>query len=366
MKRDAITDSLSDSLPGNRMTRGSNSLHLLKGLEAHSIHNNADAEATTMKGPATSKTSCYERQQRYREKKRQYLIRLESTVRRLRMDVDQQLVVCDNTKKALSCDQLMVTQQYWDGSTKTSLTQPGRMTAAEMVTIMRDCMQSFVSGVQDKQAKFLESAMRSDVHHGDFVGRGNILEQWMRFCSCFDGAAPGLEHCVFKVHVLEPEITVGHVSSVLLAHLTYRSLAAVFPQALADTTLRDKLLQTSTIRVPMTALFQFDEQGKVYRYDSTVDFVSGLHAALGDYWAVVKVLQSANIDDTGHIRGDFPWNANEQLRASPTCHHLCCATEWGCKFYRPTALLDERLSVAFLLSSADCQRLEATDSDASS
>lgn len=163
------------------MTRGARSLPPLS-QETHPDGDDDDDgqdPAKNVKHQASAKTSNYERQQRYRDKQRQYVIRLESTVKRLRIDVDQLLIVRHRAQE---------TQREARSGVCASLISTATMTA--FVTTMCECMQSFESGAREQQAKFLESSMREDVQYGDLVGRQIVLDQWTQFAPSFDGIPP--------------------------------------------------------------------------------------------------------------------------------------------------------------------------------
>ncbi|KAG7383512.1 hypothetical protein PHYPSEUDO_003605 [Phytophthora pseudosyringae] len=317
------------------------------------IRSNDEQDSAKRAGQRATMKASHARQQRYRERQRQYVDQLEATVKRLRMDVDQHLIARHNAQKVQSPDNLLGMP-----------TRPSMVTASNVVTIMTGCMKAFESGVQVQQRRFLESAMRSDVHFGCHVGRDSILEQWMYFLLYFNDAAPTLEHCEVSVDFLEKDYAAGSIGVTLVVRLTRRSLATFFPHTLASKRLRDKLLQKSVLRLPMSVFFQFDEQGKVSRYDPTIDFVTGLYAVLQDYRDVASTLESANIDSLGQIRGDLSPAATSHLGVSFHCdrrsHNHAEMEHDGS---RSTARLD-KLSVSFLLSSGEGMR--HTDSDGQS
>lgn len=297
------------------------------------------------KQSAATKSSCYKRQQRYREKQQLYVDRLESTVKHLRIDVDQQLIARYNAQKARACYDHQLTVP----------SQSNKMDGTNVVAVMRECMKAFESGVQAHQTRFLESVMRSDVYNGDLIGRDSILEQW-KHLHYFSDVVLMLEHCTFSVGFLEQNTAMGHVNALLFIRLTRWNLATIFPNTVNNTRVRDKLLENSTVPLPMAVFFQFDEQGKVCRYDHTIDFVTGLYAVLRDYRDVVSMLESANIDTLGQIRGGLPAVATSRLGTSFCCDRrtrnrteLKCATARG-----------NKLSVAYLLSSGDTDEQTAS------
>ncbi|KAK1930259.1 hypothetical protein P3T76_014219 [Phytophthora citrophthora] len=226
------------------------------------------------------------------------------------------------------------------------------MSTTKVVAIMRDCMQVFASGVQTEQATFLQSAMRSDVQYGDLVGCDSILQHWACLLRYFNGAVP-MEQFEFSVKLLEEDITVGLVRTMLTVRLTHRNLAAIFPHALTDTRVRLKLLQGPLLRLPLTVLFEFDEQGKISCYDPYIDFVNGLYAVLRSYEDVANVLNSGNIDTSGRIRGYQPSMATSGSGQSR--HQLVSS----CPNSSP-----DKLSVAFILSASEGTRYPGTDEQA--
>jgi hypothetical protein len=211
------------------MARVTSSLRA-SGLSTHAANNSSHQQ-----GPAkpngqrkAAKASCYVRQQRYREKQRLYVDRLEATVKRLRVDVDEHLTARQNAQRALVSDQL---RALCGTDSRDSRKQPRTMSATEVVEIMRKCMEAFESGMHAHQEKVTETAMRDDVRYGELIGRDGILDQWRCFMLYFNSAAPILENCAYSVECLEQGTTVGHVSATLVVRLTHLGLAAVFPQA---------------------------------------------------------------------------------------------------------------------------------------
>ncbi|KAE9038748.1 Calpain-7 [Phytophthora rubi] len=310
------------------MASGSRSL----GPSCHETHSSGEDDDDQRQ--AAAKVSNYERQQRYRKKQRQFVICLESTVKRLRMDVDKLLIVRRKAQEV---------QREACSGVCTSPASATMMTA--FAKTMCECMQLFESGALAQQVKFLESEMCEDVQCGDLVGRKSILDQWTQFALSFDGIPSVLQHYAFTIGFSEQASTIGQVDTVLLLCLTDVSLAKIFPNAYANQYLRDKLLQRPVVPFPTSVFFQFDEQGKVCRYDPTIDFVSGLYAVLGNYADVASTLQSAAITAAGQFLGEM---ANNRLSTDFCSTSASAEFETDC--HRSTSLVD-KLSVAFILSS---------------
>ncbi|KAF4027947.1 hypothetical protein GN244_ATG20406 [Phytophthora infestans] len=250
-----------------------------------------EQDAIKLNRQAAATKARRDRQQRYREKQRQYVNSLETTVKRLRMDVDQQLHARHHAQRI---------HEYFANMP----IRPMTLTASSVITCMRECMKTFELGTRDQQIKFLESATCTDVRYGESVGRDSILKHWVNLALLLRDSAPILlEHCESSVGFLEQDVAVGYMSALLVIRLTTRSLATAFPLTLSSTRLRDKMLQNPTFGLPMTTVFQFDEQGKICRYDPTIDLVTGLYAVIRDYRDVASILESANIDASGEIRG---------------------------------------------------------------
>uniref|UniRef100_M4BYT3 Uncharacterized protein n=1 Tax=Hyaloperonospora arabidopsidis (strain Emoy2) TaxID=559515 RepID=M4BYT3_HYAAE len=277
-----------------------------------------------------SKRSCNKRQQRYRAKQRLYVERLETTVKYLRLDVDQQVMNRRDVWQA----------RFRDLQPNLSV-QRNVMSGSDVVTAMCECMKAFGCSVQGDRAR-LEALMRSDVHNGDLVGRDSILAQWKRLVRHFSDVVPVLEDCSVNVNFMDHSTAIGHVTALLELRLTRRNLAAIFPYTVTDTSVRDRLLVSPLVLMPMAVFFQFDEQGKVSRYDHSVDFVAGLYEVLRDYRDVASMLKSANLDASGQIRDDEPAVARSQL--------VCCDRR-----IRDKAVLGcpNKLSVRYLLSNGD-------------
>ncbi|OWZ24084.1 hypothetical protein PHMEG_000931 [Phytophthora megakarya] len=217
------------------------------------------------------------------------------------------------------------------------------MKVTDVVIVMNECMKVFESAEQANQMKFLDSAMRSDVQNGDRVGRSSIIEEWIYLANL----AVVLEwEC--NADIFEQDMKVGRVCAILVIQLTRRSLATIFP-TLTNTRLRDRLLQHSEVRLPMTVLFQFDEQGKVSRYDSSIDFVTALYSVFKDYRDVASLLESVGIDATGQVRGELlpPETRPQKIICSD---HLKDRARLESNSDRSISRHD-KLSVSFLLSS---------------
>ncbi|KAG2769140.1 hypothetical protein Pcac1_g19761 [Phytophthora cactorum] len=266
----------------------------LTRLRGNHPQNDDEQDMPKLTGQRATTKARHNRQQRYREKQRQYVDRLETTVKRLRMDVDQRLIKRLNIQRAA----------------------PIRPKASNVVACMRECMNTFESGTRDQQTQFLMSGTCSDVRFEDHIGREYILEQWADFACFLNEAAPMLEHCEFSADILDQDVSVGHVSALLVLRPTRRSLATLFPHCFSNMRLRDRMLQSPSIRLPMTVLFQFDEQGKVCRYAPTIDFVTGLYAVIRDYRDVASILESANINASGQICGGLSSVAMSQVGIS--------------------------------------------------
>uniref|UniRef100_A0AAV1VIR7 BZIP domain-containing protein n=1 Tax=Peronospora matthiolae TaxID=2874970 RepID=A0AAV1VIR7_9STRA len=278
-----------------------------------------------------SKRSCNKRQQRYRAKQRLYVERLEITVQRLRLDVDQQVMNRRDVWEARFRDlqpNMSVRRNTTSGS--------------DVVTSMCECMKAFGCSVQGDRARHFEALMRSDVHNGDLIGRDSILAQWKRLVRHFSDVVPVLEDCSVNVNFVDHSTAIGHVTASLELRLTRRNLAAIFPYTVTDMSVRDRLLVSPLVLMPMAVFFQFDEQGKVSRYDHSVDFVAGLYEVLRDYRDVASMLKSANLDASGQIRDDEPAVAISQL----VCRD---------RRIRDKAVLGcpSKLSVRYLLSNGD-------------
>ncbi|KAF1778381.1 Peptidase C2, calpain, domain III [Phytophthora cactorum] len=255
-------------------------------------------------------------------------------VDRLRMDVDQRLIKRLNIQRAA----------------------PIRPKASNVVACMRECMKTFESGTRDQQTQFLMSGTCSDVRFEDHIGREYILEQWADFACFLNEAAPMLEHCEFSADILDQDVSVGHVSALLVLRPTRRSLATLLPHCFSNMRLRDRMLQSPSIRLPMTVLFQFDEQDKVCRYAPTIDFVTGLYAVIRDYRDVASILESANINASGQIRGGLSSVAMSQVGISYCGDngHYRTETEPSCP--RSTTSHVDKLSVGFPFSSDEDTR----------
>ncbi|CAI5741955.1 unnamed protein product [Hyaloperonospora brassicae] len=285
-----------------------------------------------------SKRSCNKRQQRYRAKQRSYVERLETTVKYLRENVDQQADNCRDVWRARFCDvQPNVSSQR------------NMMSASDVVTAMCECMKAFGCCVQADRVRHLKTLVRSDVHNGDLVGRDSILAQWKRLVSHFSDVVPVVKDSCVKVNFVDHTTAIGHVTALLELRLTRRNLAAIFPYTVTDMTVRDKLLVSPLVLMPMAVFFQFDEQGKISRYDHYVDFVTGLYEVLRDYRDVASMLKSANIDASGQIRDDEPAVAISQLVRCDRHVRNKAASE-----------CPNKLSVRYLLSNGDTDEQRAS------
>ncbi|KAG1695862.1 hypothetical protein DVH05_019197 [Phytophthora capsici] len=282
---------------------------------------------------ANASTGKVMRQQRYRENQRLLANRLESSVKQLRMEVDQQLIAYRDAQ---------FTRLH-----KVNIDM--HMSTTKAAAVMEKCMKVFASGVQSEQTAFLKSAMRSDVQYGDLVGRDNILQHWMCFMRCFsDGVA--MAQCEFSVKLLEQDVTVGLVGTMLTVRLTHRNLASTFPDAVTDIRIRNKLLQGSPLRLPLTVLFEFDNQGKISCYDPFIDFANGLYAVLRSYEDVANVLDSGNIDTSGQIRGYRPSVMTSRVGTSSGCSSSDNRKQSESSYCSSSC---NKLSVAFLLSTSE-------------
>lgn len=278
--------------------------------------------------------SCYERQRRYREKQRLYVERLEETVQRLRAEVNQQLAKCHAGNVGL-VDMMMAPHSPFKPFARTVTPS-----VVDVVQLMRRSVEAFVTGSQEQQSSFLESAMRSDAQYGDLGGRDNVVEQWLRFAASFAGTAARLENAAFTVDFLERDVAMGHVNAVLVAQLTHVCLANVFPHVLAGTRLYCKMLN-SVVHLPMTVTFHFDGNGNISRFDPAMEMATGLHKLLENYQEVLSAMERVNINAYGHVAAHDTDSGFHPRYRLQRCGH------------RSTDVQDERLSVAFLLNRSE-------------
>lgn len=302
---------------------------------------NNDADQDSTQQEVTTKASI-KRQQRYREKQRQYVDRLESSVKCLRIEVDKRLIARHKAQVRF--------QEYLSGMSF----QSGAMQASDILSCMREYVMVFESGNRDQQANFLVSATCSQVRFEDRIGRDFLLQYWTNFAYFFSDFS--LEKCEYNVDCLNQDVKVGRVSAMLVIRPPCQLWTNIFPHTLSNKRLRDRILQTSTVRLPLTVVFHFDMHGKVSRYNPTIDFVAGLFTAIRNYQDVASMLETANIDASGHIRGNvLPL---EMLQAdSNFCGNKSCSNrieaDASCRRFTAT----HKFAMSFLLSSdAENQR----------
>ncbi|CEG41626.1 uncharacterized protein PHALS_11959 [Plasmopara halstedii] len=295
-----------------------------------------DVDQDTEKQEATIKASI-KRQQRYREKQRQYVDRLEETVKRLRMEVDERLTARHSAYKVRI-------QEYMSGMPLQSST----VQATSIISCMRECIIAFESGNQEQQANFLDLAACSDVRYGDQIGRTFVLQHWAYFAHLFCSFM--LKKCNYIVECQDQYVNVGRVSALLVIRLRRHLWTSIFPHTILNERLRTRMVQKSTLRLPITFIFYFDGLGKVCRYAPTIDFVTGLYMVVQNYGDVACLLETAKIDAAGRILEEllpFDTYQVDSDFCGDHCSHNRFQTSPGCRNFTAT----HKFAMSFLLSS---------------
>lgn len=148
-----------------------------------------------------------------------------------------------------------------------------------------------------QQVAFLQSAMATDLHYGDFRGVDVLIEQWRRYSRLHGDLAFELESAfsVEKNAVASHRASYTiHATASLMLTITQATIQHVFPHVEPLAQLKARLLG-KRVRYPCSLVFEFDESDKVQVLVCSMDYVVSLQQVLGNVYEVAALLANARI-----------------------------------------------------------------------
>ncbi|OWZ23494.1 Bzip transcription factor [Phytophthora megakarya] len=238
---------------------------------------------------------CRTNQARYRQKQREYVAKLESTVGQLR----EEIPMLEVQRRRLRYDSQ---QRVWD--------------------VVVEYFQLFHHGVGDafdqgsahssdvlraseaqQQLMFLRSTMAPDVEFGNVSGVEVLMEQWRRLSAYHEDLNFQLTH---MEKVSESIVT---ATATLSVTITKTTLECVFPHLMGSENVEDLSLAVKLLGhkldYPCSVLFVWDEETSlVVRVETDIDMATPLLGLLGNLKDVSRVLQGAVMAPNNYIDED--------------------------------------------------------------
>ncbi|RLN73174.1 hypothetical protein BBJ28_00004422 [Nothophytophthora sp. Chile5] len=287
------------------------------------------------------------RQQRYREKQHRYEEELKASVETIRCEIHHAQLQLQS-----------IEEQHGSVShcaAQLPLAAPGFMTP-DFLQVARNLVHCFRSGFEttthgpwlplaaessstaaasgrsqagQEQIRFVQQRVHLDVLHGDLRGQNTFLEQWRRYTTFFGSLA--LHARGFELLVQVEDLAVCRVQLTLSVEVAARTFQHVLPRMLLpeSSALAARLLGKQ-LHVPMTLTLEFDEHGRVCRYEPLVNFVAALQPLLGSYEGVAAALQGAHISAYGQLGQDVAHRGETRRDARLDLAFVLSPTAGGC------------------------------------
>ncbi|ETL48711.1 hypothetical protein F441_01785 [Phytophthora nicotianae CJ01A1] len=239
---------------------------------------------------------CRTNQARYRQKQREYVSNLESTVAQLRDEIP----MLEVQRRRLRYDSQ---QRVWD--------------------VVVEYFQLFSNGVGDafnqgsahasdvlrtseaqQQLMFLRSTMAPDVEFGNMSGVEVLMEHWRRLSEYHEDLH------FHRTHMEKVSESIVTATATLSVTITKTTLECVFPRLMSSENVEDLSLAVKLLghklEYPCSVLFVWDEETSlVVRMETDIDMATPLLGLLGNLKDVSRVLEgavmtpSSYIDETG-------------------------------------------------------------------
>ncbi|RLN73954.1 hypothetical protein BBJ28_00024272 [Nothophytophthora sp. Chile5] len=261
------------------------------------------------------------RQLRYREKQHQYEEELKASVATIRCEVHHAQLKLQSIEEQHG--------SFSHCAAQLPSSAPGFMTP-DFLQIARNFVHCFRSGFQtathgpwlppaaessstaaasgrsqagQEQIRFVQQRVHPDVLHGDLRGQNAFLEQWRRYTTFFGSLA--LHARGFELLVQVEGLAVCRVQLTLSVEVAACTFQHVLPRMLLpESSVLAARLLSKQLQVPMTLTLEFDEHGRVCRYERLVNFVAALQPLLSSYEDVAAALQGAHISADGQLGQD--------------------------------------------------------------
>lgn len=267
-----------------------------------SIHRNDATKQQKRKRRVSVKSEacreqCRTNQARYRQKQREYVAKLESTVTQLRDEIP----MLEVQRRRLRYDSK---QRVWDVVVEYfQLFRHGVCDSSEQGSaIPSDVLRTSEA---QQQLMFLRSTMAPDVEFCNVSGVEVLMEHWCRMSEYHENLKFELEH---MEKVSESIVT---AKAMLTVTITKTTLECVFPHLMGSENVEDLSLAVKilghTLVYPCSVLFVWDEATSlVVRLETDIDMATPLLGLLGNLKDVSRVVQGATmvpsnfIDATAH------------------------------------------------------------------
>ncbi|KAG1695810.1 hypothetical protein DVH05_019149 [Phytophthora capsici] len=233
---------------------------------------------------------CRTNQARYRQKQREYVSKLESTVSELRDEIP----MLEVQRRRLRYDSQ---QRVWDVVVeyfqlfRHGVGDAGDQGSASSNDVLR-------ASEAQQQLMFLRSTMAPDVEFGTVSGVELLMDHWRRLSEYHENLQLQLTH-MDKVSE-----SIVKASATLSVTITKTTLESVFPRLMRSENVEDLSLAVKllghTLEYPCSVLFVWDEETSlVVRMETEVDMTTPLLGLLGNLKDVSRVLTGAVMTPSG-------------------------------------------------------------------
>ncbi|GMF65216.1 unnamed protein product [Phytophthora lilii] len=235
---------------------------------------------------------CRTNQARYRQKQREYVSNLETTVAQLRDEIP----MLEVQRRRLQYDSQ---QRVWDVVVEYfQLFRHGVGDAAEQGSaISSDVLRASEA---QQQLMFLRSTMAPDVEFGNVSGVEVLMEHWRRLSEYHENLEFQLTH---MEKVSESIVT---ATAMLSVTITKTTLECVFPHLMRSENVEDLSLAVKLLghklSYPCSVLFVWDEETSlVVQLETDIDMATPLLRLLGTLKDVSRVLVGAAMAPSSYI-----------------------------------------------------------------
>ncbi|KAK1930296.1 bZIP transcription factor 1 [Phytophthora citrophthora] len=255
---------------------------------------NATPKQKRKRGVSVKSEACREQcrtnQARYRQKQREYVSKLESTVSGLRDEIP----MLEVQRRRLRYDSQ---QRVWDVVVeyfqlfRHGVVDAGDQGSAGSSDVLR-------ASEAQQQLMFLRSTMAPDVEFGDVSGVELLMDHWRRLSEYHENLQFQLTH---MDKVSESIVT---ATATLSVTITKTTLESVFPRLMRSENVEDLSLAVKllghTLEYPCSVLFVWDEETSlVVRMETEIDMATPLLGLLGNLKDVSRVLTGAVMTPNG-------------------------------------------------------------------
>ncbi|KAI9910332.1 hypothetical protein PsorP6_010764 [Peronosclerospora sorghi] len=247
---------------------------------ATSLHQESKKRLVSVKSKAC-REQCRTNQARYRQKQREYVFKLESTVAQLRDEIP----MLEVQRRRLRYDSR---QRVWDVVVEYfQLFRHGVGNSFELRTT--DVLRTSEA---QQQWMFLCSTMASDTKFGNACGVELLMEYWRQLSECHENLHFEL------VHMEKISESIVTATATLSVTVTKTTLECFFPHLMGSEQVEDLSLAVKLLGrrldYPCTVVFIWDEETSlVVRVETEVDMASPILHLLGNLKDTSRVIEGA-------------------------------------------------------------------------